>query len=381
MSQIVLALRPAILAVAGLLCLTTSPAWALTQNPATVCDYLAASPYDPQVPKGEGVPFEKIEFDEAISACEAALANTPGDPKLLFQHARALDAAGRADEAIAAYTKAIDAGSVLAISAMGSLYDGGYGVPEDAAKAAEFYQRAADAGLTLAMTNLGRLFEDGRGVAQDYAKAAALYKQAFDAGSAFGAGALGYLTEKGLGVAADAVEAVRLYRISAEGGEAFAQRNMGIMYAEGLGGLEKSAEEAFKFYKLAADQNYAPAYLDIAKALRDGVGTTADAAEAERYLRLALVEGDAAVQGDARNDLAWLFALGNRNLDEAETLARAAVAADPEKALKLDTLAWILHLTGRHAEALPLAEKAVQLDPVSAENAEHLAAIRAALPG
>ena len=381
MSQIVLGFRPALLAAAGLLCLTASPGWALTQNPETVCDALAASPFDPQVPKGEGVPFEQIKFGEAVAACEAALANTPGDPKLLFQYARALDAAGRADEAIAAYTQAIDAGSVVALSGLGTVYDGGYGVPEDATKAAELYQRAADAGLSLGMTNLGNLYEHGRGVAQDYAKAAALYKQAADAGSAFGAGSLGYLTEKGLGVAADDAEAARLYRIGADGGEAFAQRNMGVMYSDGRGGLDKNPEEAFRFYKMAADQHFTPVYVDLSKAYRDGIGTPADETEAVRYLRLAIEEGDAVVQSDAQNDLAWLFSLGNRNLDEAETLARAAVAADPQKALKLDTLAWVLHLQGRDAEALPLSEKAVELDGASAENAKHLAIIRASLPG
>ena len=134
-------------------------------------------------------------------------------------------------------------------------------------------------------------------------------------------------------------------------------------------------------HEMAADQHFAPAYIDLSKVYRDGIGTRADETEAERYLRLAIEEGDAVVQSDAQNDLAWLFTLGNRNLDEAETLARAAVAADPEKALKLDTLAWVLHLQGRDAEALPLSEKAVELDRASAENAEHLAIIRAALPG
>lgn len=87
------------------------------------------------------------------------------------------------------------------------------------------------------------------------------------------------------------------------------------------------------------------------------------------------------MQGDAKNDLAWLFATENRNLEEAEVLARAAVSADPEKAHKLDTLAWVLHLAGNSAEALPLAERAVSLDRINADYADHLAAIRAGTPG
>lgn len=351
----------------------------MAQDPASACNELAASPYDPDVPQGQGVTFESIKFEEAIIACAAALASTPGDAKLLFQYARSLDAAGRAAEAVAAYDQAIDAGSILALAALGAVYDGGYGVPEDATKAAGYYERAADAGSALGMANLGSLYEHGRGVAQSYSKAAALYEQATNAGSALGAGSLGYLTQGGLGVAADDVEAVRLYRIGAEGGEAFAQRNLGIMFANGRGGLPKSPEDAFAFYKMAADQRFAPVYIDISKAYRDGIGTRADQAEAERYLRLAIEEGDVVVRSDAQNDLAWLFTLDKRNLEEAEALARAAVIADPEKALKLDTLAWVLHLQGRHAEALPHAEKAVQLDSTDSVSAEHLAVIRAAV--
>ena len=390
MSQMLLDLRlslramrhPMGMVAAGLLCLMMSPSWAQESDtgPAAVCDRLAASPYDPTVSPGKGVAFEKIDATTAVAACESALEFAPDDAKLRFQLARALDAAGRAAEAIAAYEKAIDGGSMLALSAMGTLYDGGYGVEVDPAKAAEFYQRAADAGLPLAMTNLASLYEEGRGVAQDYVKAASLYKLAADAGSAIGAGALGFLTERGLGVPQDDVEAVRLYRIGAEGGEAFAQRNMGVMFTEGRGGLEKNPEEAFKYYKQAADQNYAPSYLNLAMSFKNGLGTAADAGAAETYLRRAIAEGDAAIQGDAQNDLAWLFATGNRNLEEAEVLARAAVSADPEKAHKLDTLAWVLHLAGKSAAALPLAEKAVSLDGSNADYADHLAAIRAGSP-
>ncbi len=371
------------LVAGGLLCLTTSPSWAQggDSSPGADCDRLAASPYDPAVPAGNGVAFEQIDATAAVAACEKALEFAPDDAKLRFQLARALDAAGRADEAIAAYERAIDGGSLLALSAMGTLYEGGYGVEVDLAKAADFYQRAADAGLPLAMTNLASLYEEGRGVAQDYARAASLYKLAADAGSALGAGALGFLTERGLGVAQDDVEAVRLYRIGAEGGEAFAQRNLGVMFTDGRGGLEKSPEEAFKYFKQSADQHYAASYLNLALSYANGLGTTADVGAAETYLRLAIAEGDAAIQSDAQNDLAWIFARGNRNLEEAEALAQAAVSADPEKAHKLDTLAWVLHLAGKSAEALPLAEKAVSLDGSNAEYADHLAAIRAGLPG
>lgn len=373
--------RSALIFMAALLFAVSTTA--LAQAPAggaELCDRLVASPYDPTVLAGEGVAFEMIDAEAAIDACSIAVEAAPDNAKLRFQLGRAFDAAERFDEAIASYEAAAAQGSMLAVSALGALYDGGYGVADDPAKAAELYGQAAEGGLTVAMTNLGRLYEDGRGVPQDYGRAAELYAQAAAAGSAYGAGALGYLTEIGLGVPADEAEAVRLYRIAAEGGEAFAQRNMGVMYAAGRGGLQQNDEEAVKYFSMAADQHYAPAYLDLALIYKNGTGVDKDTAEAERYLRMAIVEGDPQVQGDARNDLAWLFATENVNLQEAEALARAAVAADPEKAHKIDTLAWVLHLTGKDQEALPLAEKAVGLDGANAEIVEHLSAIKAAKP-
>jgi len=64
-----------------------------------------------------------------------------------------------------------------------------------------------------------------------------------------------------------------------------------------------------------------------------------------------------------KNDLAWLCARSGRRLDEALKLATAAVAAKPEEAAFLDTLAEAKFRTGSPAEALALEEKAVKLDP------------------
>jgi TPR repeat protein len=364
------------IAVASIL-LIAMPGMASAQSAAALrCDELAASRYDPATPAGKGVAFNQLDADAAIAACTAALETTPDDAKLRFQLGRALDKAGRGPEAVAAFEAAAAGGSSLALSGLGTLYDGGYGVPEDAAKALRYYQEAADAGLPLAMVNLGALYEGGRGVPQDYAKAAELYKQATDAGSGFGAATLGLLYEKGLGVDQDMAEAVRLYRIGADAGEDFALRNMGVMYANGYGGLAKDDTEAFRYYMLSADAKFPPAYIDVGLAHEKGLGTLADSAKAETWFRMAIAEGDAQTKGDGQNNLAWLYAIENRQLEEAETLSRQAVAALPEDANRLDTLAWILHQQGRDAEALPIMEKAMELEPDRASFAEHLAAIK-----
>jgi TPR repeat protein len=61
-----------------------------------------------------------------------------------------------------------------------------------------------------------------------------------------------------MGVTASAEEAVRWYKLAANQGYAAAQRNLGDCYASGMG-VTASAEEAVRWYTLAAAQGHAVA--------------------------------------------------------------------------------------------------------------------------
>ena len=69
----------------------------------------------------------------------------------------------------------------------------------------------------------------------------------------------------------------------------------------------------------------------------------------------------------------------HRDLAEAETLSRDSLAIEPYDGNHIDTLAWILHLSGRSDEALPLIQQALASEPDNAEFQQHFAAIKAAL--
>lgn len=62
----------------------------------------------------------------------------------------------------------------------------------------------------------------------------------------------------------------------------------------------------------------------------------------------------------ARNNYAYYLALGGGDLDRAEELSRKTVEEQPENPTYLDTLAWILYLKGRYAEALEIQQKAME---------------------
>ena len=78
----------------------------------------------------------------------------------------------------------------------------------------------------------------------------------------------------------------------------------------------------------------------------------------------------------AMNNLAWL--LRERDQERAVSLAKQANEMAPDNAAILDTYGWILHLAGRHDEALAAMEQAIALAPDNAEIQEHLDTIRQA---
>lgn len=76
------------------------------------------------------------------------------------------------------------------------------------------------------------------------------------------------------------------------------------------------------------------------------------------------------------NNYAYYLAEQGLELEKALAMSRRTIEAEPDNANSLDTYAWILHLMGRDAEALPYMEKAVKLDPKSDTLRRHLEAIR-----
>jgi predicted Zn-dependent protease len=67
--------------------------------PAPLCDLLAAHPFDPDR-FGEGVMFDRIDGERAVSACEEAVAADPNNLRLAYQLGRALARVERTDEAV-----------------------------------------------------------------------------------------------------------------------------------------------------------------------------------------------------------------------------------------------------------------------------------------
>lgn len=128
-----------------------------------------------------------------------------------------------AEPLIGAVTRQAGLGAVEAVFLMGTAYDEGLGVAEDATLAFAWFQKAAAAGHTLAEHNIGNAYAAGRGVAVDPAAAVTWWTRAALKGDAVPQLRLGEAYEQGKGVTADRALARRWYTEAAGRGNAAAK--------------------------------------------------------------------------------------------------------------------------------------------------------------
>jgi hypothetical protein len=95
----------------------------------------------------------------------------------------------------------------------------------------------------------------------------------------------------GVGVAKDEVEAVKWYRKAAEQNFARAQEALGSHYADGLG-VAKDEVEAAKWFRKAAEQGFSSyAQNNLGIRYETGNGVAKDYVEADKWLNLASAQG------------------------------------------------------------------------------------------
>jgi TPR repeat protein len=99
----------------------------------------------------------------------------------------------------------------------------------------------------------------------------------------------------GEGVEKDSAEAVKWYRKAADQNYAKAQHFLGDCYKDGQG-VEKDDVEAVKWYRKAAEQDFAAAQLQLGYGYEYGQGAEKNDAEAVKWYRKAAEQGSATAQ-------------------------------------------------------------------------------------
>ena len=169
------------------------------------CDRLAGDAEDPDH-AGPGVGDWDVPGPEAITACRAAVAESPDSPRLRYQLGRALMTAGLWSEAVSSFREANDKGHVLVARQLASAHHHGLSIPKNKAEALRLYRQAAEKGDKGAMVSLAKLLREDQPTASDEAEAlrwsetaARAYRTAAGGDSLSAMLAMAYLVQDGMG--------------------------------------------------------------------------------------------------------------------------------------------------------------------------------------
>lgn len=281
---------------------------------ATACDLAAAHPSDPER-LGPSVDFANLDPQRAIPACEQAVADYPDEMRFKTLLARALDKAGRGEEAAALNETAMQAGSLAAYHNMGNLYRKGLGVPEDLVKAFELYKYAAERGHPEDQSNVGVMFLNGDGVKQDLGQARYWLEQAASQNWADAINRLGLMALKGQAGDEDPVRAVALFERSANLGSRNGMVNLANAFRKGQGVAEDKAR-ALDLYENSARLGTRAAFVVLGSMYQSGEAGTVDPVKAAFWYTLASREGDADSMQALADIKATLSAGQIKKLDE-----------------------------------------------------------------
>lgn len=280
----------ACLAFATSLGLSTLPARAETSGEA--CDRLATHSSIKSKPKEvKGVPWDKIDVDAAVKSCAEAVSAYPDVARYRIQYGRALNKAGKNDQALAEYEVAKKAGLWEANIFIGDMYFYGDFGSVDYPKAFAVNIEAAEHGIGYSANTLGIWYRDGVGVPKDFEKSLSWLRKAHELGDKNVAVDLGYAYEHGLAVKVDLAEAFRWYQSAANAGNAMAMNNMGVCYANGIG-VAVDKVKALVWFRKAEAEKVPLAYINIAGFVDDGTETDVNHKLAAEYVLKAFDEGD-----------------------------------------------------------------------------------------
>lgn len=220
-------------------------------------------------------------FEQYKIAAEAGL------PEALYNVGRyykyAVGMPENSEEAMNHFNKAAEAGNAAGLVEIALAYETEYaGFEYDPAKMFEYMSKAAEQGYPFAMYKLGMYYYYGV-IETDVAKAKEWFEKAYEAGYPYAAIMLGdfYLYNIEGNEESEYAKAFEYYQYAAE--RNIVSEGIGVCYEYGFG-VEENETEAFKYYTLAADNNYTAAKYRLGLCYKYGRGTSINLVDAYRWL-------------------------------------------------------------------------------------------------
>lgn len=190
------------------------------------------------------------------------------------------------------FLKAAEMGHPASIYDIGNMYYRKRGVPRDLEKAFDYYQRSADLNFIEGYNGLGLMYYNGEVPIKDgqydpvthlpmnyyppdYKKAYESYKYAAERGYSYSICNCGHGFYEGkfCGGKPDYKKAIYWYKKAVEVGNKDAEYNLGEIYLNGLDGNGPDVHQAFVLFSKSAAQQLPKATYQVAKMIRDGIGT------------------------------------------------------------------------------------------------------------
>lgn len=306
-----------------------APAPAATPQAQPAPQPAAVAPANPAEAFQRGVAaFTRKDYAEALRAGrQAADAGHPEATLLVaWIHYKGYGTEQNYAEAMRGYRLAMDRGVIEAPNEIGWLYYKGFGVAQDYAEAMRWFRKGDAMGDTSAMLNIGAMYRDGTGVREEPAEAVRWYRKVAEIGTQpLGQALLGFQYQIGQGVDQDYAEAMRWYQAAlgaggASGGRTKGDRTetqatglnsatawfraenddddgknlamvlVGTLHENGLG-VRRDYGEALRWYRQAADRNYAQAFYALGMMYENGRGVPEDPRQAREWMRKAADRG------------------------------------------------------------------------------------------
>lgn len=241
---------------------------------------------DPSV----GVYFKQIVPERAVPACLSALKQYPDSLRILMNYGRAIDAAGRHDEAREIYKSGAAAGFPIAFRSLGDVYRDGRGIEKNLNEARYWYVLGAAKKNVFAEFNLAVIYENGMGVEANPQKAAYWLWRAAKQGFAPAMEKLSAYYLDGKVLTKDPAQAELLLQGASEMGHIYAEYQLGNLYVDG-NLLKRDPDAGLRWITQAARQGYNEAQYRLGTLYQDGVGVKKDPAAALNWFTLARLNG------------------------------------------------------------------------------------------
>ncbi|MBR6382653.1 MAG: toll/interleukin-1 receptor domain-containing protein [Lachnospiraceae bacterium] len=185
------------------------------------------------------------------------------------------------------YEKAIESGYLPAYNTLASMYEYGLGADDDYDKAYSLYYTNAEFGNSEAMYEIGKMYYNGFIPEDDENDAISWYYMAAKHENTDAMNAIGTVFEEN----ENYEKAGEWYKAAAARNDFEGMRNLGWLYYYGNVNGTPEYENAFKWFKKAADAGDWISEILVATMTADGIGTAENRGEAKDQLEKIVAEG------------------------------------------------------------------------------------------